>query len=89
MTPNELAAQCGEAINKGLENVQLVLPRRGTGRHRMRVFGGKGQKSIFGEVACENADGNTVVWVNAIELLAYLAAAGLVVVKDPNGEVIS
>jgi hypothetical protein len=41
----------------------------------MRVLGGKGGiKALMGEVCSENADGHTVVWVDALDLLAWLAA---------------
>lgn len=45
---------------------------------RMVVFK---KPRLYGEVCGENADGRTVVWVNAIELLAWLAAAGFVKVE--------
>ncbi len=86
MTPAELAQKCGDAIGKGLENVQLVLPRPATGRRNMVVFS---KPRLMGEVCCENADGRTVVWVKALDLLAWLASQGLVTVKTPDGEVIS
>lgn len=77
MSPGEMARQCAAAMSKGLK-LQLVLPRRCTGRRRMRVFGKVGP---LAEVACENHDGRTVVWVDPADLLAYLAARGLVTVK--------
>lgn len=70
-----LAKAASEAIARGLERVQLVVPRPCTGRRRMRVLGGKGGlKTLWGEPCCENADGHTVVWVSAVDLLAWLAA---------------
>jgi hypothetical protein len=74
MTPGEMAQACAEAVEKGLK-VQLVLPRKATGRRYMRLFGRRGP---LGEVACENGDGHTVVWVDPLDLLAWLAAQGLV-----------
>jgi hypothetical protein len=41
----------------------------------MRVLGGsQGRKTLWGEPCCENSAGHTVVWVDAVELLAWLAA---------------
>lgn len=72
----EIFAQSAEAsLALGLERVQLVVPRPCTGRRRMRVLGGKGGiKALMGEVCSENSDGHTVVWVDALDLLAWLAA---------------
>lgn len=84
MSPAELAKAAADAINKGHQSVQLVLPRKATGRRHMRLLGRVGPLC---EVACENADGETVVWAPAMDLLAYLAAAGLVEVKGFKAEV--
>jgi len=84
MTPAELAKAAVEAINKGHKSVQLVLPRKATGRRNMRLFGRTGPLC---EVACENAHGETVVWAPAMDVLAYLAAAGLVEVKGFKAEI--
>lgn len=73
-----MAQACADALAKDLKNVQLVLPRKCTGQRHMRVFGRVGP---LGEVCCENSDGHTVVWVDAVDLLAFLAANGLVKVK--------
>lgn len=74
-TAGELAQAASAALARGLERVQLVVAKPCTGRLRMRVLGGtKGVKTLWGEVCCENADGHTVVWVDAITLLAWLAA---------------
>lgn len=75
---HELAEQAAAAIGKGLKNVQLVLPRHANGSRRMVVFK---KPRLYGEVCCENADGRTVVWVDALSLLAWLAATGLVKVE--------
>jgi len=78
MTPaiaDELARFAANRLSQGLDRVQLVVPRSCTGRRRMRVLGGdKGVKVLWGEICCENADGHTVVWVDAVDLLAWLAA---------------
>jgi hypothetical protein len=84
MTPAELAKAAVDAINKGHKSVQLVLPRKGTGLH-MRLFGKKGGPLC--EIACENANGETVVWAPAMDVLAYLAAAGLIEVKGFKADV--
>jgi hypothetical protein len=75
----EIFARSAEAsLALGLDRVQLVVPRPCTGRRRMRVLGGtRGVKTLWGEPCCENADGHTVVWVDAIDLLAWLAAYAL------------
>jgi hypothetical protein len=82
----ELAQSAADAIGKGLRNVMLVLPLRATGGRRMVVFK---KPRLYGEVACENADGRTCVWVDAMDLLAWLAAAGLVKVATTDGTAIS
>lgn len=84
MSPAELAKAAVEAINKGLKSVQLVLPRKATGRRHMRLFGRSGPLC---EVACENANGEVVVWAPAMDVLAYLAATGLIEVKGFKAEV--
>lgn len=84
MSPAELAKACTDALNGGRKSVQLVLPRKATGRLHMRLFGRTGPLC---EVACENADGETVVWAPAIDVLAFLAAAGLIKVEEFKAEV--
>lgn len=75
MTPLELAEKCAEAIGKNLKHVQLVIPRRAGRSARVKVLGGtKGVGIVWGELCCENADGRAVVWVDAVDLLAWLAA---------------
>lgn len=71
---NELAAAAKAAIEAGREHVMLTIPRECNGRRRMVVFP---KPRLYGEVASENK-GSTNVWVNAIDLLAWLAAMGLV-----------
>jgi hypothetical protein len=83
MSPFELAKAAGDALNRGLQNVQLVLPRKGTGRRYMRLAGRHGPLC---EVACENADGHTVVWAPAMDVLAWLAAQGLIEVKSASAD---
>lgn len=58
MTPEDLIAECfrHESENK---DIQLVVPRRATGKN-IRLFGNFGPLSK--EIACVNADGNTVAW---------------------------
>lgn len=75
MSPDALAGAASYTLSQGLERVQLVVPRPCTGRRRMRVLGGtRGVKTLWGEPCCENSDGHTVVWVDAVDLLAWLAA---------------
>jgi hypothetical protein len=70
MTPGELATACGERMAAGLQ-IPLVVPRRCTGGRRMRLAG---RGSPLGEVACENADGNTVCYFDPVDVLAWLVA---------------
>lgn len=82
MSPDTLAGAASCALARGLERVQLVVPRPCTGRRRMRVLGGsKGRRTLWGEVCCENCYGHTVVYVDAVDLLAWLAAYAGVKVK--------
>ena len=79
MTPAELAAQCAEAIEGGWEHVQLVIPGHARG-NKVRLDRVTRRKCPMGEHVCdlENA---TLAAFNAIEVLAWLAANGLVVVE--------
>jgi hypothetical protein len=84
MTPAELAAMAVKNLNAGLSRVQLVIPRRAGGGRRVRVFGGR--PSLFGELCCENAEGKAVVWVDALSLLAWMTARGLIDAIGPDGQ---
>jgi hypothetical protein len=77
-TPSELAKKCKSTIDNGLEYVMLVLPRRAGNRARMVVFS---KPRLYGERCCENADGHAVVSVKALDLLAWLAATGMIKVE--------
>lgn len=77
MSPMELARLCAEAA-AAKKKVQLVLPRRATGRRGMRLFGKVGP---ICEVACENPAGQTVVWADPVEVLAFMAAKGIITVR--------
>lgn len=69
-----LYAIASDARARGLDRVQLVIPRRAGGSRRVKVLGGqKGVRIVWGELCCENADGRTVVWVDARELQDWLA----------------
>lgn len=86
-TASELAQAASDALARGLERVQLVVAKPCTGRRRMRVLGGqKGVKTLWGEVCCENAEGHTVVWVDAVDLLAWLAVYAGVRVEIGGGK---
>jgi hypothetical protein len=84
LSPLDLAQKAADAASKGLRT-QLVIPRRAGGSSRVKVLGGsKGVKVLWGELCCENADGKAVVWVDSIDLLAWLAAyAGVKVEVKP------
>jgi hypothetical protein len=75
LTYFELATAAQAALERGLERVQVVVPRPISGSRRVRVLGGrKGQGIVWGEPCCEDSDGYAVVWVDAIDILAWLAA---------------
>lgn len=79
MTPSELAVTAGDAIRRGVKSFPIVLSRRASrGRsftRRVVVFN---RPRLYGEVATETSDGRAVVYVEAIQILAWLAAAGLI-----------
>jgi hypothetical protein len=63
VTIPEIQAAIAERRANGCEQIMLVLDRpAGRGRH-MRVAPG-----VLGEIACENADGRAVVWVQIAKL---------------------
>lgn len=87
MTPDTLAKAASDALAADLERVQLVIPRRAGGSRRVKVLGGqKGVGIVWGELCCENADGHAVVWVDAVDLLAWLAAYAGVRVEVGGGK---
>jgi hypothetical protein len=90
VTPAELGKAASDAGAKGHQHVQLVLDRKAGAGRRMVVFA---KPRLMGEVCCESMDDNgkayTVVRVDAVDLLAWLAAAGLVEVRSTDGEVLS
>lgn len=81
MTPRELAEKAVQTLRNGNTETLLVVPRRINGAGRIRVLYRKGMKSVYGEPTTENADGHAVVAVKALDILAWLAAAGLVEVR--------
>lgn len=78
MTVPELAAECQRCLDAGLKYVALVLPRPPGRSNRMRLHGRRGP---LGELACVNNAGHSVVHFEVLDVLAYLAAAGLIEVK--------
>lgn len=89
MTPavaDELARAAADRLARGLKFVQLVVSRPCNGRLKTRVLGGaNGVKTLWGETGCENSDGHTVVYVDAVDLLAWLAAYAGVRVETGGG----
>lgn len=94
MTPEQLANECVAAIERAAKHevkpfLRLTLPRPCRGARHMVVFP---KPRLTGEVLCETEgdDGksvHTVVLVDPISVLAWLAAQGLVKVDvaGPNG----
>ena len=88
MTPEALSQECVAAIDRAAKHqvkpfLRLTLPRPCRGARRMVVFP---KPRLTGEVLCENSsdDGKsiyTVVLVDPISVLAWLAAQGLVNVE--------
>lgn len=74
----ELAEAAARAIEAGQEHVLVTVPRTCRGSRRMVVFK---QPRLTGEVACVSPSGHTALWVDAMSLLAWLAAAGLIRVE--------
>jgi hypothetical protein len=85
MKPYELARAASDVLALGLRQVAIVVPRSVNGRQRMRVLGGRdGVKTLWGEPTTENPDGHAVVYVDAVDLLAWLGAyAGIRVETRP------
>ena len=81
MNAKELAEKAAQTLRNGNEETLLVLPRRVNGAERMRVLHAKGMKTVWGVPTTQNADGNAVVAVKAIDILAWLAAARLITVR--------
>jgi hypothetical protein len=81
-----MASKAAETISQGLEFMAVVLPRRIGNSRRMVVLSAPGMKRVYGEPACENSDGRTVVYVSAMDVLAWLAAAELVDVRTKDGK---
>ena len=86
MTPAELARECASAIERaGQLNIKpflrLTLPRWSRGARNMVVFP---KPRLLGEVLCEGGtedSPHTVVLVDPIQVLAWLASQKLVVVE--------
>jgi hypothetical protein len=86
MNPGELANECAAAIKRAGEQgikpfLRLTLPRWSRGRRHMVVFP---KPRLMGEVLCETGDEKsprTVVLVDPIQVLAWLASQGLVKVE--------
>lgn len=77
MNPAEMALECKRVLESehGLSRIALVLPRRPGRSERMRM---SGPGSPLGEIACVNTAGHTVCYFDAIDVLAWLSARGLV-----------
>lgn len=75
MTPIELAAACGEALERGVDRVSLVVPCKRPPRGRTIRLVRTDRKCPRGELA-NWQDGSAVAWFDAVEVLAWLIASG-------------
>lgn len=73
MDIHELAAKCGEQINRGSRDILLELPRTPAKRHRYMC----GKNSPKGEIVADTRHGRTLVAFNAIDVLAWCCANGV------------
>jgi hypothetical protein len=80
VTPAELASACVRTLNDDLDRIALVIPMRRAPRgRRIRLDQKSRARCPLGEVAYHNPDPpRTVAWFDAREVLAWLAAHGLV-----------
>jgi hypothetical protein len=70
-----MAAECARVLQGGMERVTFVVDRKPTRSGRVRLTPKSGP---WGEVACVNADGATVAWFKALDVLAWMGANGMV-----------
>lgn len=87
MKVEELAAKCVEALNRKLKKVLLVIPGSQPRGHRVRLIRGKSRaKCPMGEiVGWEDDPPRTVAYFEAMSVLAFLAAKGLIEVRGQEG----
>jgi hypothetical protein len=82
MTPNELALECGRVIEGGMTYVQLVVPGAPPRGERIRLDRfGRGRCPMGQVVNWQDNPPRTVAHFKAIDVLAWLAAKGLVMVE--------
>lgn len=90
MTVEEMAKACTDALGRGLDKVLFVVPgpRNGPTGRAIRLDRTSRKKCPMGEVANWQDDPpRTVAYFDAIEVLAWLAARGLIkVVEAPRGQ---
>lgn len=80
MTVEELVLECQRVLDAGLEMVRLTVPGSATGE-RIRLDRAGRRKCPMGAVLCWHDDPpRTVALFDAIEVLAWLHARGLVVI---------
>ena len=88
MTPQELALSCIKAINESYGSgispkITLKLPESKKASHTRYPWGRKGPK---GTAIAFGFDGFDVVVFDAVDLLAFLAANGVVTVSEATSE---
>ena len=84
MTPQELAMRCIKAINDSAKSgispkITLKLPESKKASHTRYPWGRKGPK---GTAVAFGFDGFDTVMFDAVDLLAFLAANGVVTVSE-------
>lgn len=79
MRPRDLAQQCADVLAQGLSRVSLVIPGGPPRGHRIRLDRTSRRKCPMGEVMNWQDDPpRTVASFDALDVLAWLAANGLV-----------
>lgn len=80
MTPAELAAECARVLNhpNGLTKVLLVVPGPPPRGRRIRLDRTSRRKCPMGELATYSEGRGVVAYFDAMDVLAWLAANGLI-----------
>lgn len=84
MTPAELAAKCVEVLNNpnGLKEVLLVIPGPPPRGKMVRLDRTSRAKCPLGEPVNYSEERGTVAYFDAMEVLAWLAARGMIDVRE-------
>jgi len=78
VTPKEMALACSLVLGTGHDAITFIVPGAPTKRGVVRL---NGPRSPKGELLCINSEKEMVVRFDAVDVLAYLAATGLVGVR--------